>query len=712
VRPIVRRVGLHVAVLACLGAVAVAYTWPLAAHVRSHYLLREAAPEGFTVDLLFSSWILASDTRQLVNDPLHVFETNNLHPFRHTLAFGENMIGVALLVLPVQLLGDDPTLTHNVAMLACIVLTAWGVFLLVRELGGSALAAFVAGVLAIYSPPLWSAILLLPLVAAQWTPLALFCLVRLVRTHRWRWSALLGLAVAAAVWSSLQHGFFLIFGLAITVPVFAALSRHARQALPHAIAAGALAALLCVPIVQPYRAVRWELDTEAREGASWFALRADGIAPPFTHPLRHLAERLRSGEHVQDLGTLAPWILIGAGAVALAVRRRRGPVDVAAVVAVVAGGVGNLLFAFGPADPGGGWSLYTTLTGLVPGLAWVRVPARAVLYTHLVLTVVAGTALAAVLARVRSRAARIAVAGAALALGVVEAGWRPAPTTAPPARTTPLTPALRRLDNRCAIAELPASFETGGVALFRSTAHWRPLVDGFSGFFPITSFALFTLLNEFPSADATAFLQDAGCCAVVVRNPLGDDFFARVVADSAARGFAIERAGDEALIRLPAPPPPVPEPPLVARTGWRADPEAGAAGDRALDGDLETVWEGTTREEYGPDRLTVALGEPARIGGVAIDLGRRFRLYLRSYRVEGSLDGSTWTTLAEKLLASPPLASYRADYTHVRQRIDFPPALVRWLRIGPYRRPPLRAYASDMTWRRWGVAELHAYAVP
>src|SRR5581483_4473181 len=357
VRPIVRRVGLHVAVLACLGAVAVAYTWPLAAHVRSHYLLREAAPEGFTVDLLFSSWILASDTRQLVNDPLHVFETNNLHPFRHTLAFGENMIGVALLVLPVQLLGDDPTLTHNVAMLACIVLTAWGVFLLVRELGGSALAAFVAGVLAIYSPPLWSAILLLPLVAAQWTPLALFCLVRLVRTHRWRWSALLGLAVAAAVWSSLQHGFFLIFGLAITVPVFAALSRHARQALPHAIAAGALAALLCVPIVQPYRAVRWELDTEAREGASWFALRADGIAPPFTHPLRHLAERLRSGEHVQDLGTLAPWILIGAGAVALAVRRRRGPVDVAAVVAVVAGGVGNLLFAFGPADPGGGWSL-------------------------------------------------------------------------------------------------------------------------------------------------------------------------------------------------------------------------------------------------------------------------------------------------------------------------------------------------------------------
>ena len=174
-----RGLAVHAGVLALMTALALAYTWPLPTHLGTRYAVRVPPPAPLSADLLFSSWILASDARRLVHDPLHVFETNNFYPFRHTLAYGENLLGVAVLVLPVQLGWDNPTLTHNVAMLLTLVLGGWGMFLLVRELSGMTLAGLLAGALVIYSPHVWAHVILLPLMAGHWSPVALFLLVSL-----------------------------------------------------------------------------------------------------------------------------------------------------------------------------------------------------------------------------------------------------------------------------------------------------------------------------------------------------------------------------------------------------------------------------------------------------------------------------------------------------------------------------------------------------
>jgi hypothetical protein len=702
-----RPLGVHAAVIAFSVLLALAYTWPLARHLGTHYVVRQPPPARMSVDLLLTSWMLASDVRLLVRDPLRVFETNNLHPFRHTLAFSENLLGVALFLLPVQLLGDNPTLTHNVAMLLALVVTGWGTFLLVHELGGSRLAAMLTAALVVYSPAMWANVILLPLMAGHWIPVALFLLVRLVRAPSWRTSGLLGLVVALQLWSSLHHGFFLAVGLGATAPLVVVLTRSWR-ALPRLAAAGALAGALAVPLFIPYRAVRTEMDLEERPGAARFALELERVTPPLDRPFGYLVERLRSGERIQTFANLTPWLALGAGAIAAALGRGHRP-EVRILAALAAGGFANLLLALGP--QGHPWlpNPYPLLAAAMPGLAWLRVPMRAITYAHFILCVVAGSGLAVLLRRLRAPTARALVALATLMFTVLEAGWRPIPLAPAPPRRSAVEAELRTLDAGCAIAELPATLESSGVALFRSTSHWLPLVNGYSGFHPLGLFGVFSRLNRFPAPDALEFLHEAGACAVVVHREMRD--FAAVVAASHEHGMPVHATDSEVLIRLPPPPPPPTDGPSLSHAGWKGDGESGLEGERAFDGDLDTVWRGTVDRHYGADRLTVDLGEMAMLSALAIELGHHVRLYLRSYRIEGSADGQTWATLAESTHAIPPLASYRANPRRVRQRVALPATPVRWLRLGPYRRPPSSGLAPDVGWTDWGVAELQAYRI-
>jgi hypothetical protein len=112
------------------------------------------------------------------------------------------------------------------------------------------------------------------------------------------------------------------------------------------------------------------------------------------------------------------------------------------------------------------------------------------------------------------------------------------------------------------------------------------------------------------------------------------------------------------------------------------------------------------------ERLTVDLGRPAIVSGIDLHLGRRFRRHLWTYRVEGSSDGETWSTVVERPIAIPPLDSYRADPTRIVQRLRFPAAEVRFLRVGPYRKPEESTFTVDGAFRTWGVAELDVRGTP
>src|ERR671912_728295 len=154
--------------LAAYTAIALIATWPLARGLAGDV----AWDLG---DSLLNMWILAWDCEQLLailrgdlSRAAAFFDANIFHPAPLTLAYSEHLLPQALQVLPIYAITKNPILCYNLLFLSTIVLSALGTFLLVRELTGNAVAAFVAGLLFAFAPYRLAQSTHLQVLSAQW----------------------------------------------------------------------------------------------------------------------------------------------------------------------------------------------------------------------------------------------------------------------------------------------------------------------------------------------------------------------------------------------------------------------------------------------------------------------------------------------------------------------------------------------------------------
>jgi hypothetical protein len=214
--------------------------------------------------------------------------------------------------------------------------------------------------------------------------------------------------------------------------------------------------------------------------------------------------------HAWLLRFLPPWrevlfpgflaTILGVAGMWLARRRRRGE------IAVTYGGLTilSLWASFGPAA-----GLYAVLYDIVPGFGWMRAPERFGMLVSFGLSVLAGAAVAAILAR-RRHATLIGVALAALAFAelLVPLEWPQAPPVEPVYRVLAGQP-------RGPIIEMPFYYPEVGLFqhtqyMLKSTAHWMPMMNGYSDYIPKDFLDNVTTLAPFPSRDAFKILESRG----------------------------------------------------------------------------------------------------------------------------------------------------------------------------------------------------------
>jgi hypothetical protein len=449
----------------------------------------------------WSIWIVAWVARTLVVDPLHVFDANTFYPRRGTLAYSENNVGAGLLGLPAYWLsGGNPYAAHNSAVLLSLVLTATGMYYLVRYLTGDRRAASVSAICFAYCPYLFAHTAHIQLMVTAGLPFSMLAFHRMVDRPTAGRAAALGGAMAAQALACGYYGVFLVLMIAFAALVGAAIRQcWTTAAYWRALGIAAVVGLvLMLPVLEQYITLQHDLGfrrslADARSfSANWSAYVA---SPTYAHAW--MLQFLPRWNEAMFPGFIATLF----GIAGLWACRDRGK-----ELAILYGGF--ILFAswasFGP-DAG----LYTVLYKTVPFFSLLRAPARFGIVVTFGACVLAGGAITALLARLRAPTTIGALlAAAAIAELVVPIPLREAPPNDPVYRMLAAMP-------RGAVIEMPfydrgSTFFGHAKYMLASTAHWMPLVNGYSDYIPPDFRKDAKVLATLPSREGLKILERLG----------------------------------------------------------------------------------------------------------------------------------------------------------------------------------------------------------
>jgi hypothetical protein len=504
-------------VVAVASVVTVAMTYPLAFRLGS-------VGRVDTGDGQFSIWNVAWVAHALLTNPGGLFNANIFYPHSGTLAYAEANLVAGALAVPVYALTENPHAAHNSVVLLSFVLSAVGMYYLARYLTGSRSAAAVAAPLFAFCPYVYARTAHIQLLMTAGLPFSLLAAHRLIdRPEPWR-SVQLGLVLVASALACGYYGVFagLVVGFACLFYMVARKQWTNGAYYVAVIAAAAVALLWIWPFFEPYRALQnatqpfRELEEARGYSANWLAyLAADGWGNGWVLTLLTTLTGARFTE------VLFPGLLtIGLAAVGVSAAARTTGAE--ALPAGAPGRARETVLFYGLVATFAGWlsfgpdlGLYALMYRHVPTFSLLRAPGRFGIVVTLALVVIAAVGAARLLnGRRRPAALAAAICITALAeLTAVPLPYRPVePTRSPYAMLAKMPPG--------AVAEFPffyreIDFHRHAAYMLNSTAHWKPLVNGYSDFIPPDFQAMVIPVSSFPVLEAFNILRKHGTRYVI-----------------------------------------------------------------------------------------------------------------------------------------------------------------------------------------------------
>lgn len=467
----------------------------------------------------WSIWVVSWVAHALTTDPAQLFRANIFYPHQDALAYSEANIAAGVVGVPVWLLTKNPYATHNFVLLVSFVVSFAGAYYLCRYLTGSRQAAMVAGVLFAFCPFVFVRFAHIQLLLVGGLPFCMLAFHRLVdRTTVGR-----AVALGAILWlQGLACAYYGIFGgMAVGISsIVIAITRGRWREWRYWAAIGGAAVVsiaLTAPFFLPYITLQREtgfartLEGAQTYSANWAAWTASGA---WAHrwaldPSR--SEVLFPGAVALVLGlagAFVGWQLTTAAAQRAAPTETR--LDRGVVLSYIITGLVSFWITFGPKA-----GLYSVLYATVPVFSFLRAPGRTGIVVALCLTVLASIAIARLLER--RRHAGWMAAGLMI---VAVADLVQAPVGL---REAPPTPSAYQELARLPVAPVAVfpywannlNYHGHAEYMLASTAHWQPLINGYSDHIPQDFRDNSLILRGFPTLESFAVLERLGARYVV-----------------------------------------------------------------------------------------------------------------------------------------------------------------------------------------------------
>jgi hypothetical protein len=674
------------------------------------------------VDTLLSTWIIGWDADRLRHGLSGLWDAPIFYPYRNTLAFSENLLGVAVFVAPVYWVTGNPVLTYNVAFTLSFVVAGVGMYVLAAVLTHSRRCALIAATFYAFCPFRFIQLSHIQLIATGWMPVALYGLHRYFATSRRPWLTVFVVAFLIQALSNSYVAYFMVLPVGVVVVEALWRERTGRvRRLVELVAAGLLIAVALIPVARKYYQVRSDYG-HVRRLVEMNMGSADVRSYVIGNPSIGIWRWLRAAAKVEPERELFP----GVAALALAVvglshLRRRDEITrwvaVYGLIAMVAIALslgpqpriwGRMLTAHGPYD----W-----LLRIVPGMNGMRVPARFAIIFFLALAVLAACGASLIEARVPTPLRSPATALCILVI-LAESWMVPLPVYSHVARGRPTDRAVAEwLRDRPsgAVLHLPmtnANFRELSYQ-YGTLVHAHPIVNGMSGYdsplqmlFRDNSSPLYD--SDRPS-DVIRMLRSLGVRYVVVH--LEDYTMTQLANDQHRAALAMLRNSGQVVqerrfleaLAFELEPPIVPPP---AEPAVRIDPRdtrLSVSGPQArlpylLDRNPDTRW---LDRQNGSSWIAVDFIRPCNVARVDLRLAARSIFdYPRELEIAATDDNGVTRTLYRATPYPEFISGFVGDPNYPRISIALPPNRATRLTIRE---------TGTVVGRWWSVHELELW---
>ena len=646
-------------ILLAFGALAIVWTWPVAAHLSTR-IPHDAGDPVLNIWILWWNAHAVPFTEAWWSPPM-------MWPMPGAMALSEHLVGVSVFATPLQLAGANPVAAYNVCLLLTYALSGFFACLLVRRLTGSTLAGICAGIAFGFSPYRASQLPHIQVLASQWMPLALLAMHAYVSDGRRAWLAVFG---AAWLLQALSNGYYLLFFpvlIVLWLAWFVDWRRAPRRGLALA-GTFAIASAALLPMLLKYHAIHGSFGlrrtvSDIRQFSAMFA--------SFLHPaplLRCWPDEPAANFELYLFPGVAVLVVALVGAAAPLVRKAAPSSASAPIAFYLLAALAMGALALGPGghgnEPASLARPYSWLL-LLPGYDGIRAPSRFMMLATLCLSIAAGLGVARLELVIRRGRWRATITALVLGGMVADGLTGPVPILAPPSRIQlpPASPAP-------AVLELPIdNTQVNLAAMYRAMFHERPLINGYSGHVP-PHYNILTLALARGDTSVLTSLAERRPLAIVVndRQDPGHEYRKMVEEMPGMQPHGVG-AGGSMFVLPPQAPPRLPPPGALLTANART---------------------------AGPSLLELDLGSRHRLSSLEFQLGRRYPDLAPRIRVQTSDDGQTWNEAWLGWTGRLALEGALIDPKVVPVRIPLPGASGRYVRIYP---------ASD-----WMYQELRARA--
>jgi hypothetical protein len=482
----------------------VVMTWP--------QVTRLATDADGHPDVFFNMWRFAWVAHALSTAPSHFFDGNIFYPEPRTLTFSDAMPVEALVAAPLLWSGTPPVLVHNLMLLAGIVLSAAGIFMLARHLTGSGAAGITAGIVFAFAPYRFDHYMHMELQWTVWIPWAFWALHRTVETGSRRYAGMMGAFVALQFMSSIYYGVFLTTLVALCALLLLSGTREPgpKRGISLLAIAAATAAILTAPYAIPYAQTKHHLGGRSEQEVLRYSARPSSYL--VATDTNYLYGQ-RSAPRGRPERRLFPGVLPLLLAVTGLLLRRPSNEAVVYLLGLVAAFELSLGF-YG--------HTFSVLYHYAPIFDGLRAPARLGIFVMFFLAMLAANGHATLEAAIPRRARLALLAGISLVL-LLEYWVAPLRLVPFPNDPPPLYAWLAK-QPRGVVAEYPMPGEDTLPGLeprynYMSTFHWMPTINGYSGYYP-PSYARLDPMKKIPDPSAVEALVQEGVVYVIVHPDL------------------------------------------------------------------------------------------------------------------------------------------------------------------------------------------------